>query len=133
MSKIYGQDEDGPLDDEKPQWDDDIDIADIAPDEEDEPDRKKKKKKKKKEKAKDAEYEGGVDVDEMDADVEKVLDEEEWDGTEEMRKKKLEEYMDEIYGLEFNDVVCSVKRNLNLNTDFILMTGRWYAHALQVC
>lgn len=33
------------------------------------------------------------------------LDDEEWDGTEEMRKKKLDEYMDELYGMEFNDIV----------------------------
>ena len=31
--------------------------------------------------------------------------EEEWDGTEEMRKKVLNKYMDEIYGMDFNDVV----------------------------
>jgi len=51
--------------------------------------------------------EGGVDLDEMDADVQQVRgdDDEEWDGTEEMRKRKLEEYMDEVYGLEFNDMV----------------------------
>lgn len=50
----------------------------------------------------------GVDPEEMDADVERpptLEDEEEWDGTEEMRKRKLEEYMDEIYGLDFNDMV----------------------------
>uniref|UniRef100_A0A5K1K0K2 43kDa secreted glycoprotein (Immunodominant antigen Gp43) n=1 Tax=Ganoderma boninense TaxID=34458 RepID=A0A5K1K0K2_9APHY len=45
----------------------------------------------------------------MDADVERAPpafdDDEEWDGTEEMRKRKLEEYMDEVYGLDFNDMV----------------------------
>ncbi|KAJ3525200.1 hypothetical protein NM688_g8440 [Phlebia brevispora] len=44
----------------------------------------------------------------MDADVEKFTDGEEWDGTEEMRKRKLEEYMDEVYGLEFNDIVAGM-------------------------
>ena len=43
-----------------------------------------------------------------DADVERAPadgDDEEWDGTEEMRKRKLEEYMDEVFGLDFNDMV----------------------------
>lgn len=106
MGDIYGQDEDEPLDDDKPQWDDDIDIGDIvANEDEDAPSDKKKKKKKKKQKSVASEDEGGVNVDEMDADVERFEDEEEWDGTEEMRKRKLDEYMDEIYGLEFNDIV----------------------------
>lgn len=30
---------------------------------------------------------------------------EDWDGTEEMRKKKVEEFLDEVYGMEFNDIV----------------------------
>ncbi|KAI0785892.1 KRI1-like family C-terminal-domain-containing protein [Abortiporus biennis] len=106
------------VDDEKPTWDDDIDIADIAPpsDDDAEPSSSKPKKKKKKKKTKDNEDgwdEGGVDIDEMDADVQlekkRKRDEEgediEWDGSEEMRKKVLEEYMDEVYGLEFNDMV----------------------------
>jgi len=41
-------------------------------------------------------------VDRMDADVD-----EGWDGTEEMRKGMLDQYMDEIYGLDFNDMVCA--------------------------
>ncbi|KAJ3562423.1 hypothetical protein NP233_g9584 [Leucocoprinus birnbaumii] len=45
----------------------------------------------------------------MDADViaykKELGEEEEWDGTEEMRKRKLDEYMEEIYNLEFNDMV----------------------------
>ncbi|KAI1786629.1 Krr1-domain-containing protein [Ganoderma leucocontextum] len=110
----FGEDEDVDL--EKPTWDDDIDIADIVPqgfDSDDDngagPSDKKKKKKKKKKKGADddAMDAGGVDVDEMDADVERhppAFDDEEWDGTEEMRKRKLEEYMDEVYGLDFNDI-----------------------------
>lgn len=51
----------------------------------------------------------GVDVDAMDADAAPSqslgFDDEEWDGTEEMRKRKLDEYMNELYGLEFNDIV----------------------------
>ncbi|KAF7798812.1 hypothetical protein EIP86_010038 [Pleurotus ostreatoroseus] len=109
MADIYGQDDDDAIDDEKPQWEDDIDITDIVPNAEESEDegagKKKKKKKKKKQKGGDSADEGGVDVDEMDADVEMEVDEEEWDGTEEMRKRKLDEYMDEVYGLEFNDLV----------------------------
>lgn len=100
MSKIYGADEPDP-DEEKPTWDDDIDITDIVPEES-----SSKKKKKKKKKKDEPEMEDGVDVDEMDADV--VRDDEEWDGTEEMRKRKLDEYMDELYGLEFNDMVAGM-------------------------
>lgn len=33
------------------------------------------------------------------------IDDEEWDGSEEMRKRKLDEYMNELYGMEFNDIV----------------------------
>ncbi|KAI0644883.1 KRI1-like family C-terminal-domain-containing protein [Trametes meyenii] len=112
MARLYahdGESEDVPVDDEKPQWADDIDIDDIVPPEEDADDggkKKKKKKKKKKDADEDATDEGGVDVDEMDAAIERApMDEEEWDGTEEMRKRKLEEYMDEVYGLDFNDMV----------------------------
>ncbi|KAI0740658.1 KRI1-like family C-terminal-domain-containing protein [Earliella scabrosa] len=116
MAELYANDaaifgEDDVVDEEKPTWDDDIDIADIAPPdaEEDEhadgPSKKKKKKKKKKGEDDDMDA-GGVDVDEMDADVERLpVDDEDWDGTEEMRKRKLEEYMDELYSLDFNDMV----------------------------
>ena len=123
MRELYENDaaelgEDDVVDEEKPTWDDDIDITDIVPhglDTDDEgagPSETKKKKKKKKKKGadEDAMAAGGVDVDEMDADVERpqpAFDDEEWDGTEEMRKRKLEEYMDEVYGLDFNDMVRS--------------------------
>lgn len=105
MSKIYGNTE-GDIEDEKPQWDDDIDVADIpGAISDDEEVSSKKKKKKKKKKVEDEYDEGGVDVDQMDADVAMDVDDEEWDGTEDMRKKKLDEYMDELYNLEFNDMV----------------------------
>ena len=32
---------------------------------------------------------------------------------EEMRKKKLDEYMDELYNLEFNDMVCPITSSRN--------------------
>jgi protein KRI1 len=103
MASLYGND--GIDADEKPQWDDDIDIGDIISDDEATSNEKRKTKKKKKKKGKKSDEEDeGVDVDAMDADVERI-DGEEWDGTEEMRKRKLDEYMDEIYGLDFNDMV----------------------------
>jgi protein KRI1 len=109
MTGLYGDGDDSDIDQEKPIWDDDIDVDDIIPLSQpagNSLSSSKKKKKKKKGKHND-EDEGGVDIDAMDADVERTYDdeEEEWDGTEEMRKRKLDEYMDEVYGLEFNDMV----------------------------
>jgi len=91
-------DEDG-----KPIWKDDIDIGPAV--------NEKDKNKKTKRKKRDGEDEDlGVDVDAMDADVlthkKELSAEEEWDGTEEMRKRKFDEYMEEIYNYEFNDLVC---------------------------
>ena len=91
--------------DGKPVWDEDIDIGNIVMSDDDaKPVENKKKKKKKKKGGEDEDI--GVDVDAMDADLapDHPLDEE-WDGTEEMRKRKLDEYMDEIYKLDFNDMV----------------------------
>jgi protein KRI1 len=119
MADLY---ESANADDEKPHWDEDIDIDDIVPDH-DEPSQKsmkKKKKKKKKKNDKDGEGELGVDIDAMDADMDRQVDDEEWDGTEEMRKKKLDEYMDEIYGLDFNDMVCGSE-----NTGAAKLTHRY--------
>lgn len=106
-------DEDG-----KPIWKDDIDIGDIHMSDDDDEhvvstadqkDKKKKKKKKKKKGGEDGYEDVGIDVDAMDADVQalkkEIGEEEEWDGTEEMRKRKLDEYMEEIYNLDFNDMV----------------------------
>ncbi|KAK0210500.1 Krr1-domain-containing protein [Desarmillaria ectypa] len=100
MEELYGAEEQVE-NVEKPVWDGDIDIGDIVVSD----DEQKSKKKKKKKKKKDVEKEdtGGVNVDAMDADVEH--EDEEWDGTEEMRKKKLDEYMNELYELDFNDMV----------------------------
>ena len=112
-----GRDEDGLKfdDDGKPVWDDDIDIGDIAlpgNDVDAKPSRKEEKKKKKKKKKKDeGNDDNAVDVDAMDADVEPAFqddeDDEEWDGTEEMRKRVLKKYMDQLDGLDFNDMVGS--------------------------
>jgi len=94
---------------ERPTWEDDIDIGDIIPASEPSSSKKKKKKDKKKGKeAEDEQGEEGVDVDTMDADLvygNDVGADEEWDGTEDMRKRKLDEYMEELYKLEFNDMI----------------------------
>ena len=126
MSGLYGSDaeydEDG-----KPTWDDDIDIGDIYVSGGEEPAKpsKKEKKKKKKKNKEAATEEDGVDIEDMDADLERTGDDEEWDGTEEMRKRKLDEYMDEIYGLEFNDMVCSSRSpfHVTLSTNFCRSGG----------
>lgn len=118
---------------EKPEWDDDLATydeamddalggshqvvnghGDIAPQggDNDEPEEadsgKKKRKKKKKKKGADVQQDAGVDVNEMDADVAQwEPDDEEWDGTEGMRKRVLNKYLDDIYKLDFNDIVGS--------------------------
>ncbi|KAF9471233.1 hypothetical protein BDN70DRAFT_998692 [Pholiota conissans] len=104
----------------KPIWDDDVDIGDIPISDDDahivyDPNPKlSKKEKKKKKKKKDAAGDDGVDVDAMDADaLPQFDDEEEWDGTEEMRKRKFNEYMDQIYGLDFNDLVGDLPTRFN--------------------
>jgi protein KRI1 len=96
--------------DGKPVWDDDIDIGDIAMPEDDaveaRPNRKEGRKKKKKKKKGQENDDNAVDVDAMDADAEPIFqDDEEWDGTEEMRKSVLKKYMDQLDGLDFNDMV----------------------------
>jgi hypothetical protein len=140
MTDIYGDGDD--MDGEKPTWDDDIDIADIANIDINDMEplagsssstKKDKKKKDKKKKKKDgAGDDGGVDLDNMDADAQPMQDDEEWDGTEEMRKRVLEKYMDEISGLEFNDLV-SIPRVLPQSscTDYSSL-GRRHAHPIQI-
>ena len=100
MTRLYAG---AVVDDEKPTWEDDIDIGDIDVVQDSKRDKKKKKKKKKKKDEDDVD-EGGIYVDDMDADIIRD-DDEEWDGTEEMRKRKLKEHMDELDALDFNDVV----------------------------
>lgn len=50
----------------------------------------------------------------MDADVEHDWEWEkaQWDGTEESRKRLVQKYMDEVYALDFNDMVRMVHRLL---------------------
>lgn len=102
--------------DKKPTWDDDIDIDDIVPTRRDDArssaakERKKAKKKERKKMTKEDDADAdAVDVDEMDADAlahsGTRWDDVEWDGTEEMRKSVLDQYMKELYELEFNDMV----------------------------
>ncbi|KAJ6593337.1 KRI1-like family C-terminal-domain-containing protein [Mycena capillaripes] len=107
MENLYalnGEEDDAEYeaDGEKPMWGEDVDIGELEPSTS-----KAEKKKKKKKKKKGAEDDDeGVDIDAMDADaVPADGDDEEWDGTEEMRKRKLNEWMDEVYGLDFNDLV----------------------------
>lgn len=119
MMGLYDEEGEGPVDDEKPSWDDDIDIGDIPEWDVDDglpkatSSSSKKEKKKKKKKGGNAEDDMAVDIDEMDADApmggfdEDGDDGEEWDGTEEMRKRKLDEYMNELYSMDFNDLVRS--------------------------
>ena len=89
--------------------------------------------KKKKKKESDA-VQDGVEESEMDANV-TPIQEEEWDGTEEMRKRKLDEYMDEIYGLDFNDMVSMRLLSVLIprkHSDIRVRAGRRYANSLQV-
>ena len=98
----------------KPTWDDDIDIDDIVPPSLDDArssaakERKRAKKKERKKMMREDDADA-VDIDEMDADAPTHggtgWDEVEWDGTEEMRKRVLDQYMEELYELEFNDMV----------------------------
>jgi hypothetical protein len=113
-------------DDDKPQWAGDIDITDLVPDFENEPSNKKKKKKKKEQKEDAEDGYGAVDMDGMDADVD-----EGWDGTEEMRQRKLDQYMDEIYELDFNDMVRAHSFCTWL-TLIPLFAGGWDAHSIHV-
>ncbi|CAE6474455.1 unnamed protein product [Rhizoctonia solani] len=110
MKSLYAENGEYEDDDQKPTWDDDIDISDLVPKESEPASESQigKKKKKKKRKSDENGEDAGVDPDEMDADVERPVqgeDDEEWDGTEEMRKRVLEKYMDEMYDLDFNDMV----------------------------
>ncbi|KAF8150489.1 KRI1-like family C-terminal-domain-containing protein [Mycena galopus ATCC 62051] len=92
---------------EKPVWDE-VDMGDIRMSPEASTSRAEKKEKKKKKKKGGAEDDdGGVDVDAMDADAIPAGgdDDDQWDGTEEMRKRKLDEWMEEVYALDFNDLV----------------------------
>ncbi|KAF8510488.1 KRI1-like family C-terminal-domain-containing protein [Gautieria morchelliformis] len=110
MAGLY-DDEELEDDVEKPQWTDNIDIGDILSTTAGGPSESKSKKKKKKRKVDEADPDG-VDVNAMDADV-PGTHEEEWDGTEEMRKRKVQEYMDEVYGMDFNDMVGDMPTRFN--------------------
>ncbi|KAG8742935.1 hypothetical protein FRC10_000723 [Ceratobasidium sp. 414] len=109
MRSLYVDEGEYEDDGEKPTWDNEIDIGDLMPStSKSAADPSVKSGKKKKKKRHDQDEDAGVDPDEMDADVDQPLlleDEEDWDGTEEMRKRKLDEYMDQIYDLDFNDMV----------------------------
>ena len=96
MAGIYDQDDDGEFyDEEKPTWDDDINVDDIVP---------LVASSSKKKSKKDAKKRNAAVGEDEDYEMEEYG---EWDGTEEMRKKKLQEYMDSLLELEFNDVVSA--------------------------
>ena len=110
MAGIYSQDDGGEFyDEEKPTWEDDIDIDDIVPPTASSSKKKNKKDRKKRKTANDddEDYEMGEGDEAYEEDGE--WDDEEWDGTEDMRKKKLQEYMDSLFELEFNDVVSALR------------------------
>lgn len=100
--------------DGKPVWNDDIDVSDLVPSEKKSKKQKKKEERRKLKTAATAGDDDGVDIDAMDADATREtfsgmdVDDEEWDGTEEMRRRKLDEYMDELYGMEFTDIVSII-------------------------
>ena len=110
MAGIYAQGNDREsYDAEKPTWDDDINIDDIAPPvaSSSKKEKKSKKDRKKGKKAGDEDYEMGEGDEAYREDEE--WEDEAWDGTEKMRKKKLQEYMDSLLELEFNDVVSATR------------------------
>ncbi|KAJ6631459.1 KRI1-like family C-terminal-domain-containing protein [Mycena sp. CBHHK59/15] len=121
--EVEGEFGDDDMDGEKPTWADDVDIGDIrmSPTPEastSKAEKKKEKKEKKKKKKKNAdEDDAGVDVDAMDADAIAARDDdEEWDGTEEMRKRKMDQYMGEVYALDFNDLVGDMPTRFHYTT-----------------
>lgn len=104
MAGIYAQDDDREFyDEEKPTWDDDINIDDIAPSV---ASSSKQKGRKKGKKTGDEGHGAGEDDEAYEEDWEW---DDEWDGTEEMRKKKLQEYLDSLSGLDFNDMASVVR------------------------
>ena len=115
MAGIYAQNDNGEFHDEKkPTWDDDIDINDIVPpvaSSYKERESKKDRKKGKKSGNRDENYTIGEDDEAYGEDGE--WDDEEWNGTEEMKNKKLQEYMDSLLELEFNDVVSAARSQHN--------------------
>ena len=111
MTGIYIQDNGGEFyDEEKPTWDDDINIDDIVPPADSSPKREKEKSKRDRKKRKGTCVEDGGDG---VYEEEGGWEDEEWDGTEETRKEKLQEYMDSLLELEFNDVVSTTRSERN--------------------
>jgi len=134
MAGVYAQDDDGGFyDEEKPTWDDDINVDDIVPPPASSSEGKKNKKDRKKGKStgdEDEDY-GMGEGDEAYREGGE-WDDEEWDGTEEMRKKKLQEYMDSLLELEFNDVVSSTRFQYDHHVSPFSLIGRWNPHEVQI-
>ena len=81
-------------DSKKPVWEDDIDVDDIVPDQ---PSTHKSKKRRRDEGEDEGEDEEAFGAEDEEAEP--------WDGAEETRQKKLDQYMEELYKMEFEDVV----------------------------
>ena len=116
MAGIYAQDGgDEYYDEEKPTWDDDIDIDDIVPSAASSSKKQKKGKRGENKRKNTGNEDGGYGFSEGDEAYGESgeQDDEEWDGTEEMRKKKLQEYMDSLLKLEFNDMVSVTRLQRN--------------------
>lgn len=117
MAGLYVQDcdDEDVYDEEKPTWDDDINIDDIvlpvALCSKEEKTKSKKDKKKRKKTGDEGEDYGLGQGDEPYREGGQW--DEEWDGTEEMRKKKLQEYMDSLLELEFNDMASTTRVQRN--------------------
>ncbi|KAI6046421.1 KRI1-like family-domain-containing protein [Pisolithus marmoratus] len=119
MAVLYDADDsDRDVDVEKPTWDDDINIDNIVPpsgsmSKEELKKIKRRERKKAKKEGDHSGAEDGVDMDAMDADADgggwEEADGEEWDGTEEMRKRKVDQYMEEVVNrLGFNDITAHI-------------------------
>ncbi|KAJ2380418.1 Ribosome biogenesis protein Kri1, partial [Coemansia sp. RSA 2603] len=114
MDTIFNDNFYGQADNEKPVWDDDIDIGDIVSGEEDEKPSKKGKRSSKKGKKTTAHNDGDDDGDFiMDADylddsqmpAARAVDPEAVESSKSELKDKVSEYMDKYYQLDFEDVV----------------------------
>lgn len=129
MTGIYAHDDGGEFyDEEKPTWDDDINIDDIAPPVASSSRQKNKKDRKKGKKTgdEDEDHEAGEGYEGHEEEWE--WDDEEWDGTEEMRKKKLQEYLDSLSKLDFNDMASVSRLQHDNHVSQWACTGRWNPH-----
>ncbi|QRV84027.1 Kri1 family protein [Ceratobasidium sp. AG-Ba] len=111
MRALYGEGGEYEDDGEKPTWADDIDISDLVPSTSEpaaDTSTKAGKKKKKRENMMTTKSTTPVWILMRWTQMSSALRYsrmKKWDGTEEMRKRVLDKYMDEVYDLDFNDMV----------------------------